>query len=1471
MYLWGRSSAGRASEWHSEGQRFDPVRLHHKRQDFSCRFLPFNHGGILMGKKFISLFLSAIMIATVLSFSIPEETVVKSASTVIKPPANTHPRVLFTKNDIQSIKDSAKTDQNINAYDKLYSYYKEVVLGKFSADCKGKYNEYNLAAIESAAFYYALYGNTNNDQCGEKVINYLLTYLNTCGKNASDLASNTTSQSRIAGHIIQVASEVYDWCYDKLSSDQKNTIINHCENLTKYMEMSYPNTNMSPINGHGSEAQLLRDLLSFAIATYDERPDIWESIGKRFYNQYVPFREWQYQGHYNLEGDTYGPYRYVWDSWAYLLITGMGAPEPYSGENLSKAAYSTIYMRRPDGQWLRDGDSAADTTNSMWDYWTDYHLGTVINAGIGNDPYIKQEYVRRFPSMTGFYEKSPIINLVTNIATKSSNHPLSHKNLPLSKHFPSPAGLTVARTGWDDGVDSPSVVAEMKVGGLNTVNHQHLDAGHFQIYYKGILASDSGVYQGLKNDSSTGGTTYGSVHYNMYNTKAVAHNTMLVLDPNEYTGTSTNRNYTRDGGQITTNGGQSSSSVSELKSKNVVADVVAQEIDPRNPNEPNYTYLKGDLKKSYSSKVSEFNRSFMFLNMKNSEVPAVMIVFDRVTSSSASYVKKWLLHGLEEPEINGTQTIFRRTYADPNANESYNGKMTVDTLLPQSPKISKVGGSSSDGSDSIIYDRGSNTKVPGYPANTPTDEGSTWRIEISPNVNASTTHFLNVIQVSDNDKNYYIKPVKIDKTYIYGVQISDRVVTFSKSGDKISSTVSFSITGTGTYDVTLCDMAKGTWRVTTKDGNQNIVSSEEGGVLAFSAPAGSVRAEFVSSSGTPLVYQPTYGTKVYYSTRINDRFVYTPAEPQMKNGVFVIPLSTIVKYFNLTSSTVGNTTTISNEKSFRVTVTENSAVATTNSEGKETINLDSKVYIDEDSGELMVPAKSIVKTFGGSFSYSELPSTAYITTPSNPVVPIGSNVIIKYSTDGGKTYSKIPNFKESVYSYDVYLPDYTYTVDIDTSDGIKQPKTISLRSIMRKDANDYNPLTKKALVGDFHNKNLSTAFTTEYPLPVDLVGNVKATVPISNEETECSVYYDNNGESVSYDIVFHSKQARLTEFVQDDDFNLGKSETSNYDVVFIGGAAVNNDNRTLIDTSEPVFNGDTYNGTTWALANVSKDLEGASIFVIPETQMADSKNSRGDRNRTIFSFKADTDGRVVVLMGNEAGSNSVYANEEENWITSSDSGITPSGIITSVSDAVSPRNKNDYESPRYYATAIGWKSNNNRGAQRYNTYRLVSPGIAGAITSTHIRNAYALKYSYYKDFKAGENVNINNPGTLIYVSGNLNGSANNVFAVLVIWDKKPKVTIDSVSSNIGTTTDFSVTASTQNLSSDEFDMYAVVYQGNKMMALKKQDFVVGNNNIKLDYTPLGGEVVKFMVFEKDTITPLIKNIKTYNLSGEEVK
>ena len=48
--IWGRSSAGRASDWQSEGQRFDPVRLHQNQKNslkllFQAVFL-YLHGGV---------------------------------------------------------------------------------------------------------------------------------------------------------------------------------------------------------------------------------------------------------------------------------------------------------------------------------------------------------------------------------------------------------------------------------------------------------------------------------------------------------------------------------------------------------------------------------------------------------------------------------------------------------------------------------------------------------------------------------------------------------------------------------------------------------------------------------------------------------------------------------------------------------------------------------------------------------------------------------------------------------------------------------------------------------------------------------------------------------------------------------------------------------------------------------------------------------------------------------------------------------------------------------------------------------------------------------------------------------------------------------------------------------------------------------------------------------------------------------
>ena len=79
----------------------------------------------------------------------------------------------------------------------------------------------------------------------------------------------------------------------------------------------------------------------------------------------------------------------------------------------------------------------------------------------------------------------------------------------------------VARTGWEMGMDSPVAMAYMRIG-ERWANHHHLDAGTFQLYYKGILAFNPGRYD-----------AYGTEHDYNFNKETISHNGLLIYDPNE--------------------------------------------------------------------------------------------------------------------------------------------------------------------------------------------------------------------------------------------------------------------------------------------------------------------------------------------------------------------------------------------------------------------------------------------------------------------------------------------------------------------------------------------------------------------------------------------------------------------------------------------------------------------------------------------------------------------------------------------------------------------------------------------------------------------------------------------------------------------------------------------------------------------------------------------------------------------------
>ncbi|HEX9063130.1 MAG TPA: hypothetical protein VF941_23400, partial [Clostridia bacterium] len=226
-----------------------------------------------------------------------------------------------------------------------------------------------------------------------------------------------------------------------------------------------------------------------------------------------------------------------------------------------------------------------------------------------------------------------------------------------------------------------------------------------------------------------------------------------------------------------------------------------------------------------SSKVSKFLRSFVFLNFNDSQHPAALIVYDKVTSSNKDFKKYWLLHSVEEPSINKNVTTVVRSESVYNTKTTpgvyvgkYNGKLVNTTLIPSIDNltINKVGGATNrfnvfgtNYSQDLLYPNKS-------------QEPGTWRIEVSPKNSSYDDTFLNVMQVLDNkdasgNATAALSTTKIDSPLMEGVKIFNRAVLFSKSGKKITDTVSLKVDGSESYiNYILTDIMEGKWTLQKK-------------------------------------------------------------------------------------------------------------------------------------------------------------------------------------------------------------------------------------------------------------------------------------------------------------------------------------------------------------------------------------------------------------------------------------------------------------------------------------------------------------------------------------------------------------------------------------------------------------------------------------------------------------------------------
>lgn len=592
--------------------------------------------------------------------------------------------------------------------------------------------------------------------------------------------------SRAIGRLMVSGSMVYDWCYPHLTDVEKTRFVNAFVRLARMLECGYPPVKDNSIVGHASEWMIMRDLISTGIAIYDEYPEMYHLAAGRFFREHLPVRNWFYPSQAYHQGMSYLNVRFSNDLFALWIFDRMGAGNVYHPSQ-QYILYDMIYKRRPDGQVMPGGD-----VNYTRKREARYSLPSLLAGSYYNDPYVHYEFMRE-PSVDNQNKIFDFLWRNTSLSTRKPD------DLPLTRYSGSPYGWMVARTGWGN----ESVIAEMKINEYNFLNHQHHDAGAFQLYYKGPLAIDAGTYQG-----SSGG--YNSPHNKNFFKRTIAHNSLLIYDPDEkfaspgYGGSDKTPFVANDGGQRLPNNWRPASTLEELLTGDFKTGRVEAVAYGPDAHTPEFSHLKGDITAAYSNKVSEVKRSFVFLNLKDKDVPGALIVFDKIVSANPDFKKYWLLHSIEEPEVTGTCVTVRRTL------NGDTGMLTNTVLLPESTNadIVTVGG---EGKEFWVF----GTNYPNLPRNNQDEanERGAWRVEISPKKAAKEDYYLNVMQVSDGRAKKSKEVIRIDSKQVVGAQIADRVVLFCRNSQLITQSFSFSFAGKGNFKMVATDMAAGKWKI----------------------------------------------------------------------------------------------------------------------------------------------------------------------------------------------------------------------------------------------------------------------------------------------------------------------------------------------------------------------------------------------------------------------------------------------------------------------------------------------------------------------------------------------------------------------------------------------------------------------------------------------------------------------------------
>ena len=730
----------------------------------------------------------------------------------VYPTEGKHPRVMVSSHNINTIKNRFSKPQNKSAYESYISYTEKEMTGEYS----GSTFEL-LTHIEAKAFRYLM--------TGEELYGYQAIYNI---KNAILTAEHIEIDPyRAYGLTMYVAACVYDWCYDLLTSLDKDQIVRGCINLLgKRMEIGCPPAKVGAIAHHTVECQILRSYFSFAIAVYDEHPEIYEYVVGRLYDDIVPAQNFMFATEKHWEGAYYAPFRYcnLMDAQLLMLAMTEGKTEMFDGKNLHTVANAFMDFTLPGLTYdkihvFELGDVAATT-------FEDYFSSSFFSANLFSDSKLKGFAYECYNDKTDFSALmnntyvSAVRYLILNDPDLEPTDPFEGRDLVRMAKYPCTTAF--ARSAWND---PDAVAVYMTMPEFYSASHSHAEAGSFQIYYKGMLASDSGYY-----------TSHGIGHHSAYTRQTISSNSILVYNPNLEEKGTWNKGAINEhpycGGQSLVQDITRIVCPYTLESAKVCAAMDQLELIGKayevKDGKLVYVYLAGDMTKAYDEEsVDEVTRHMISVMTDNERYPLVFATYDRITSKDPTYKKTVLLHSMTAPVVTDDGYIVITNTKDGNS-----GKLVAQTLLADTTRT--VYG---DGNGEEYTINGKSYKPDSYDVNDPD-----YRIEISPTLPSLNDRIITLAYVTDaTDKSEPIKATKISTDKLVGASMLGQVLLFGIDKEPLSGEISFSTASDEELTYYVMGVKSGSWRISL-NGEEIMTKkvSKGEGILSFKAPAGNL-------------------------------------------------------------------------------------------------------------------------------------------------------------------------------------------------------------------------------------------------------------------------------------------------------------------------------------------------------------------------------------------------------------------------------------------------------------------------------------------------------------------------------------------------------------------------------------------------------------------------------------------------------